>query len=88
MTAMTSVGENTAHDFGVPTAARDVFLDDQVNVPYIEAQIRALEAVARKNGTAIAIGHPFPQTAQALETMVPQMEAAGFTFVSAQSLVK
>jgi len=44
--------------------------------------------VARKNGYAIAIGHPFPATAEALAAMVPQMVAAGFTFVNAQSLVK
>ena len=88
MTAMTTVGATTARDLGVPTAERDVFLDNEVNVPYIEGQIQQLEAVARKNGSAIAIGHPNPETAQALETMVPQMVAAGFVFVDAATLVK
>jgi polysaccharide deacetylase 2 family uncharacterized protein YibQ len=88
MTALTSVGASTARELGVPTAVRDVFLDNQATVPYVEAQIKRLEALARKNGVAIAIGHPNPQTAQALETMVPQLQAAGFTFVTAQSLVK
>lgn len=88
MTAMTSVGASTARDLGVPTAERDVFLDNQATVPYVEGQIRELEAVARKNGVAIAIGHPNDATAEALEKMVPQMVSAGFTFVTAQSLVK
>ena len=88
LTAMTSVGASTARDLGVPTAARDVFLDDQLNVPYIEGQIRQLELVARKNGSAIAIGHPNDANYAALEAMVPQMQAAGFVFVPAQSLVK
>lgn len=88
MTAMTSVGASTARELGVPTAERDVFLDDEVTVPYVEAQIRLLETVARRKGVAIAIGHPNPATAQALEAMVPQMVAQGFTFVDAQSLVK
>jgi polysaccharide deacetylase 2 family uncharacterized protein YibQ len=88
MTAFTSVGATTARDEGVPTAERDVFLDNHTNVPYIENQIRQLEAIARKNGEAVAIGHPNPETAEALEKMVPQMQAAGFTFVTAQSLVK
>lgn len=88
MTAMTTVGASTAHEMGVPTAERDIFLDNNVNVPYIEGQVKQLEAVARKNGVAIAIGHPFPETAQALEKMVPELVAAGFTFVTAQSLVK
>ena len=88
MTAMTTVGASTARELGVPTAERDVFLDDSVNVPYIEGQIRQLEATAKKNGSAIAIGHPFPATYQALETMLPQMQAAGFAFVDAKTLVK
>jgi uncharacterized protein len=88
LTAMTSVGATTARDLGVPTAVRDVFLDNQATVPYVEGQIRELESVARKNGTAIAIGHPNPATAESLEAMVPQLQAAGFTFVTAQSLVK
>lgn len=88
MTAMTTVGAATASELGVPTAKRDVFLDDSVNVPYIEGQIRILEATARKNGEAIAIGHPFPATYQALETMLPEMQAAGFAFVDARTLVK
>jgi len=88
MTAMTTVGASTARELGVPTAQRDVFLDDTVNVPYIEGQIKQLEATAKKNGEAIAIGHPFPATYQALAAMVPKMQAAGFAFVDAKTLVK
>jgi len=88
MTAMTTVGASTAHELGVPTAERDVFLDDEVNVPYIEGQIRQLEATAKKNGVAIAIGHPFPATYEALAATVPKMQAAGFAFVDAKTLVR
>ena len=88
MTVLDSVGEQTARDDGVPTASRDVFLDNQATVPYVEGQIKQLEAVALRNGQAIAIGHPNPETAEALEKMVPEMQAAGFDFVTAQSLVK
>lgn len=88
MTSQTSVGAQTARDAGVPTAARDVFLDNKATVPYVEGQIKELEAVARRNGTAIAIGHPNPETAEALEKMIPELRDAGFTFVSAESLVK
>lgn len=86
-TALTSVGEATARRIGVPTAHRDVFLDNQATIPYVEAQIARTEAVARRDGYAIAIGHPNVATAAALEQMVPRMRADGFTFVSAQSLV-
>jgi polysaccharide deacetylase 2 family uncharacterized protein YibQ len=88
LTAYTSVGATTARDLGIPTAERDIFLDNQLAVPYIEGQIRQLEDVARRHGSAIAIGHPNPETAQALETMVPQMLAQGYDFVTAESLVR
>jgi polysaccharide deacetylase 2 family uncharacterized protein YibQ len=88
MTAYTTVAATTAHDLGVPTARRDVFLDDSHSLPYIEGQFAQLERVALKQGTAIAIGHPFAQTAQALMHEIPILEAAGITFVPAQTLVR
>jgi len=88
MTSPDSVGASTARAMDVPNATRAVFLDNQVTVPYIEGQLRATMARALKYGTAIAIGHPNPQTDQALIELIPQMQAAGIVFVSAQSLVQ
>ncbi|MBC5825435.1 MAG: divergent polysaccharide deacetylase family protein [Candidatus Eremiobacteraeota bacterium] len=88
MTSGSSVGSSTAREMGVPTAARDVFLDNSATVPYVEGQLRAAMDVALKQGKAIAIGHPNPATAQALENLIPQMEASGVTFVPAQTLVR
>lgn len=88
MTSYYTVGATTARGLGVPTAERDVFLDNVKKLNPIEEQIRILEQLALKRGTAIAIGHPFDVTAQALAQMIPEMQAAGITFVSAQSLVK
>jgi uncharacterized protein len=88
MTSLTSVGAATARAMDVPSASRAVFLDNQVTVPYVEGQLRATMARALKDGSAIAIGHPFPQTDQALAEMIPEMQAAGIVFVPAQSLVQ
>ena len=87
LTSGSSVGLSTAQEAGVPTAARDVFLDNSLDLKYIEGQLRQAKAVALKNGTAIAIGHPNVTTAQALTHLIPEIEAAGITFVPAQSLV-
>jgi uncharacterized protein len=76
-----SVGESTARDLGVPTAARDVFLDNQATVAYSEAQLLRAAAIARERGSAIAIGHPKPTTLEALRAMIPQLEASGIHFV-------
>jgi hypothetical protein len=47
-----------ARAFGVPSAARDVFLDDVQTPDAIAAQLARLANLARTNGIAIAIGHP------------------------------
>ncbi|HME81407.1 MAG TPA: divergent polysaccharide deacetylase family protein [Candidatus Eremiobacteraceae bacterium] len=87
-TTNASLGAQMAREAGVQTAARDVFLDNDVNEKAIEAQLLATEKVALERGQAIAIGHPFPETAQALSVMIPQMQAAGIEFVAAETLVK
>jgi len=87
-TSNASIGAQMAREAGVQTAARDVFLDNDVNEKAIEAQLFATEKVALERGQAIAIGHPFPETAKALSVMIPQMQAAGIEFVAAETLVK
>ncbi len=87
MTSVASVGGATARALAVPTADRAVFLDNQATVPYVEGQLRQTIARAKADGSAIAIGHPNPQTDEALIAMIPQMQAAGVVFVPAQSLV-
>jgi hypothetical protein len=88
VTSPSTVGAATARAMDVPSASRAVFLDNQATIPYVEGQLRATMARALKYGTAIAIGHPNPQTDQALAAMIPQMKAAGIVFVPAQSLVQ
>jgi uncharacterized protein len=82
-----SVGEETAQSMGVPTAGRDVFLDNRADVAYTEAQLLEAAAIARRRGSAIAIGHPRPTTLAAVREMIPRLEASGIQFVLAQDLV-
>jgi hypothetical protein len=55
-----------ARAFGVPSAARDVFLDDAQTEAAVQLQLRELEQKARHYGVAIAIGHPHDVTLDAL----------------------
>jgi hypothetical protein len=82
-----SVGEATARALGVPTAARDVFLDNKADVAYSEGQLLEAAAVARRTGQAIAIGHPRPTTLAAVEALIPRLQTMGIRFVLAQDLV-
>jgi polysaccharide deacetylase 2 family uncharacterized protein YibQ len=86
MTNAASVGERVAAANGVPTAARDVFLDNQEDVAYSEAQLREAAAIAHRNGSAIAIGHPRATTLAAVKALIPELQAEGIEFVLASSL--
>jgi polysaccharide deacetylase 2 family uncharacterized protein YibQ len=86
-TSAQSVGESIAAGEGVPTAARDVFLDNQESVDYTEAQLREAAEIARKTGSAIAIGHPRPTTLDAVKALIPELQASGIEFVLAGDLV-
>jgi polysaccharide deacetylase 2 family uncharacterized protein YibQ len=83
-----SVGAQQAEDAGVPTASRNVFLDNQADVAYTESMLERTVAIAKRDGSAIAIGHPKPTTLEAIRAMYPKLQAEGVRFVLAQELVK
>ncbi|MBU6297145.1 MAG: divergent polysaccharide deacetylase family protein [Alphaproteobacteria bacterium] len=55
-----------ARAFGVPSASRDVFLDDVQTPEAVSAQLAVLQRDAREHGIAIAIGHPHAVTLDVL----------------------
>jgi polysaccharide deacetylase 2 family uncharacterized protein YibQ len=57
-----------ADEFGDAYVARDVFLDNEHNVPYIHKQLQKAVNKAKQRGYAIAIGHPHKMTLKALST--------------------
>ena len=59
-------GEAVARAYGVTSAGRDVFLDNVATIDAVDAELRALEAKARAQGVAIAIGHPHGITLDAV----------------------
>ena len=83
-----SVAQSVAAAHGIPTASRDVFLDNKADVAYTEAQLRAAVEIAKRTGSAIAIGHPRPTTLAAVRALAPELQAEGVTFVLAQSLTR
>ena len=59
-----------AQGTGVKVIKRKVFLDDTQNEADIRYQFNRAIALARRNGSAIAIGHPHPTTVRVLQQMV------------------
>ena len=88
LTTAQSVAYREARRLGVPTAARDRFLDNDQNVDKISHQIERVVQLAKRQGHAIAICHPHPQTIAALEREAPYLKNAGVALVPVSQLVK
>ena len=87
-TTAATVAETAAHSAGVPATSRNVFLDDEQTAGAIRKQFALAIHDAREKGSALAIGHPHPETLQVLAEMLPEAERQGVTLVFASSLVR
>jgi polysaccharide deacetylase 2 family uncharacterized protein YibQ len=83
-----TVAAETARQAGVPEASRNVFLDDRADERYTEQMLERTVEIAKRNGSAIAIGHPKPTTLAALQALYPKMQAEGVQFVLASELAR
>ncbi|MEE8368365.1 MAG: divergent polysaccharide deacetylase family protein [Thermoanaerobaculia bacterium] len=86
-TSAKSQGYRIARRLGVPVAQRQVFLDDDLNPGSIRRQFAHLKELARKNGRAIAIGHPHRETLAVLESEVRAALRSGYQFVPVSRLL-
>jgi hypothetical protein len=86
-TAPTTIAFAAARQAHVPTASRDVFLDDSQDPPDIRRQLDEAIRDAKLHGTAIAIGHPHPATLQVLSEELPRLQREGVNLVFASQLV-
>lgn len=82
-----SVALNIARETGVPATRRDVFLDSNPEAASIAREFRRLKALARSKGSAIGIGHPYPNTLDFLEKELPVLEQQGFRLVGIRQLL-
>lgn len=87
MTTSRSQGAAAAERAGIPTATRDIFLDDLDDPAAIRRQLAQVEQVARRTGTAIAIGHPRPATLAALRDWLPGLQERGFIPVPVSTII-
>ncbi|CUB02686.1 divergent polysaccharide deacetylase family protein [Marinomonas fungiae] len=62
LTSAQSVAHVEANARGIPTVTRDIFLDNVRTEAAIGNQFERLLKHAHQHGTAVAIGHPYPET--------------------------
>ena len=88
MTSPDSVGYKLSKEMGIRTAFRSVFLDNEQDVEYISNQVSLLKEFALRNGSAIAIGHPYCNTIDMLNELDIILEAEGVEIVKLEELLE
>jgi len=87
-TTSQTVGAEVARLYQVPFAVRNVFLDHENDLKSIRKRLLELESIARKNGFAIAIGHPRPNTIKALSQWLPILPEKGFILAPVSDIAR
>ena len=87
VTSGRSAGGREAANAGVPFAMRNVFIDHEDDIKVIRSQLAKIEKLARKQGHAIAIGHPREATLKALSPWLEDIENKGFKLVPVSALL-
>ncbi len=76
-----------ARNFNVPSIKRDVFLDDIKDTKAIQYQLNRAINFAIERGSAVAIGHPYPETMGVLEQAEALLMAQGIKLVYLSELL-
>ncbi len=88
LTTNGSVTRRLAAERGVPFGRRSVFLDNDADVEKIRHQIRKLIRLALREGEAVGICHPYPETMEALRREQESFVEAGVKVVPMSHLVR
>ncbi len=83
-----TVAYNIAAEHNIPTINRNVFLDNVRSEKEIGRQFERLLKLAKQNGTAVAIGHPYPETIAFLEQMLPTLKQQGVELIRTSKMIK
>ena len=81
LTTRHSEGYQAAQQLKVDTACRNLFLDVRQDQGAILRQLFRLRNRARRYGRAIGIGHPFPETAQAIARFIETLRGSEISLV-------
>ena len=83
-----SVAAQIPKQSNIRFATRDVFIDHDANPLDILAKLQRLEEIAKDQGTAIAIAHPYDVTLDILELWLESAPDRGFAIVPLTAIIK
>ncbi|HEY9198758.1 MAG TPA: divergent polysaccharide deacetylase family protein [Gammaproteobacteria bacterium] len=83
-----TVARQIAYENSVPSVSRDVFLDDDPTAQAVQREFQRLLGLARRNGSALGIGHPHPATLALLRQELARLPKHGVKLVPVARLVQ
>ena len=86
-TSNRSLAHATARRYHMPTAHRNVFLDNIRKESVIMTQLVNLQNHAILHGRAIGIGHPFPETARAIGRFAKRLKPSNVSLVPVSEIL-
>jgi hypothetical protein len=86
-TEATTAGDR-AKSSGVPWASRTIFLDSIPTRTRVLAQLNVAAEFAKRDGVAVAIGHPYTTTIEALREGVPLLQSQGINLVPVSAVLR
>jgi len=86
-TTSLTVAQKLAREHQIPSAGRDVFLDNIREPEYIREQFQQLIRRAKIRGKAIGIGHPYPETIATLREELEKLDESGVKLVFTSEII-
>ena len=82
-----TVAAQIAREYFIPNISRHVFIDRSRREQHIKQRLKHLIKVARRNGYAVAIGHPYPATVRVLSEYLPSLAEHNIEIVPVAALI-
>lgn len=83
-----SIAYQIAQEFDVPSLKRDVFLDPDHGTRTLKQQFARFIKIAKKNRSALAIAHPYPDSIKFLQRNIHRLKQQGIKIVTVSELIK
>ncbi|MGD2113291.1 MAG: divergent polysaccharide deacetylase family protein [Gammaproteobacteria bacterium] len=87
-TTSATVARRLAQEYGIPNSQRNVFLDNVAEPGAVRAKFRELVRIARRDGTALGIGHPHPATLEVLVDVLNNLGDHGVQLLPVAGLIE
>ena len=88
LTSADSVAKKIAEENKISFLSRDIFLDNKKDLEYITNKFIELVAIAKEEGSALAIGHPHSNTIEILSRFLKDIDKYGVKLIGIKSLIK